>query len=200
MERTIPKKPKILGLDISVTATGVAVIHGRKLTSKTTKMISLGALGTKPDIVGRALRLWKKITEFAGDGITITCIEEPIIARQSLQSSRRLIELNYYVAAKLYESGIPFLYITTNQLKQVATGYGASEKEEIVASLRMEFPKLRVANDAEGDALSAAILGLTATRVKTKRDDIVVGNQAMTEIREKVVGNVLRGKNRVFMW
>lgn len=193
------KKLKCVGLDISVSSTGIAVIEGDRLTQNTVRMTTIKGGAVKPDIYGRMIRVWGEVLEFVGEGIALACVEEPIIKSRSIRSSRRLLELNTAICSRLYEGGIPFLVPVSQQLKQMATGYGRSDKEEVMQALNEEFGVLTVSDD-ESDAVALALMALTAVKMRTGMKWIKVGNAKMRELRFGIVKRVIGGKNRNFLW
>ena len=189
---------RVVGLDISIAATGIAIIDGDEITRETVSMTKVSGGQPKPNIVDRALRIWSKVWEFIGeDEIGLVAIEEPIIKPSSIRASRRLIECNFLICSKLLEMDIPVIMPTTNQLKKAATGNGRAEKEEIVSALRDEFD-LEIANDAEGDGLACALIALTALKMKHDYERLYIGNERMEKVRREVVKSILSGKNRCF--
>jgi len=187
---------RVVGLDVSVSGTGIAVVDGGRVSVETVRTMRISGGPPKPSIVDRANRIVDKILDFIGPGvITIASVEEPIIKPGALRSSRRLIELNFLVCSTLVRNGVPVVYPVIQQLKQAATGNGRAEKDEIVLCLAGEF-RVPISNDDEGDALAAALIGMSVVKTLQPERDVELGD--LSDVRMKVAKNVLAGKNRVF--
>ncbi len=174
----------VIGLDVSLTRTGIAVWRDGRMTTTSTVSQPIGAQSwdqRNTRIVGQA----RAITGWLQDNTPkpdLAVIEAPILHGPQTGSFFDRSGLWHGVYSKLRSSGwrIPVAVVNVATLKAWATGKGNADKAMMLHAARREWPG--VLNDDEADAgwlaaMGAAKLGhepveMTAWRVSglTKGD------------------------------
>lgn len=153
----------VVGLDLSLTGTGLAFVGGTPggVTQVGTRLLTSKPAGD--DVSARADRL----AELAGGivewcvGADLVCIERPAYSSNSGSVTDRA-GLWWLVVARLirgYE--IPVVDVVNNHLKTYATGKGNAGKDAVLAETVRRYGHLvpTLADNNEADALQLAALG-----------------------------------------
>lgn len=146
---------RFIGVDYSTTSCGVAIFDGEHwqtftLTSKPTG----STLADYYDrIVGLAAGLGATIDFRPGDVLAI----EGIAFAGRGSSVDRLHYAWHRTTEYLARFAIEPLIITTNQVKQLATGKGNAQKDEVLLATERRIPQTRVRNNDEADAVWIAV-------------------------------------------
>ncbi|GAA2199816.1 Holliday junction endonuclease [Streptomyces bangladeshensis] len=119
---TTPTKPRVLGLDLSITATGYALPDGQTGTFKGPWKGDWRLVAIKTAIAGQA------------DGIDLAVIEDlPTHAKSAGITGM----VHGAVRTVLMELGVPYVLITPATLKAYATGKGNADKTAMaIAALK----------------------------------------------------------------
>lgn len=154
--------PFVVGLDLSLTGTGVASnVRGVDLVEST---------GHKGDsLVQRHKRLQNLTVDILGafvDLDDVTCdqpslvvIEQPAFSRtQGSQHDRS--GLWWLVVSTLHDLDIPVAEIVPGQLKKYATGKGGAGKDVVLAEVVRRFPEYTGNNNNTADAYVLMAMGL----------------------------------------
>lgn len=144
--------PAVIGLDLSLKATGIAHVDGSTevFRPRADPAVNYG-LDRVDEIRDRILAV------LAGyDDIELVMIEG--LAYAAHDSSRQLAMLAGVIRMALYDAGHPFLTVTPNQLKKYATGSGKASKEAVVdaAQKRLRYDGY---DNNEADALWLRAMG-----------------------------------------
>lgn len=149
---------RIVGLDLSLTATGVAMLAGERTITKTIR-----SKGKADDgLATRALRLHNlslDILHIAATG-DVVIIEQPAYG-QTGGSHHDRSGLWWLVMDGLTVDAERELFaeVTPQGVKMYATGKGNASKSEVLAAVIKRYPQADVANDNEADALVLAAIG-----------------------------------------
>jgi len=139
----------ILGLDPSLTRTGVALPNGEAL-----------ALRPKDKGLDRLLWIRKEIGILIGsvDSLDFVCIEGFSYGSKG-KAVFEIAGLGYMLRLMMYENSIPFLEVSPSSLKKYATGHGNANKTEVI---RAAWKRLGYegTDDNEADALWLRAIGL----------------------------------------
>lgn len=145
--------PVVVGLDLSLTATGVATIYQDGLgDADTVASKTMGGL-----LYGRTVRLNSlevKIHQ-AVPMNAIVAIETPAHNQTSGHHHDRS-GLWWLVVSGLIGSGHTVYEVATTQVKKYATGKGNASKMEVMAAAIKRYPQFDIANDNEADAVILA--------------------------------------------
>lgn len=145
--------PRVVGLDLSLTATGVS--DGEKcwlIRSKGTKTATLD------DRRKRLTRLADEVDESCF-GVDLVVVEGPSFgqARQGGQHDRAGL---WWLVIHLVGSGRDVVEVPPASLKTYATGKGNASKDEVLAAVVRRYPDVDVADNNTADALVLAAMGL----------------------------------------
>lgn len=156
-----------IGLDLSLTGTGVAI--------KRDDVTELHTIKTKPaDFANDLLRIQYISDQVAKympprKEVNLVCIEDFFTHGPSAGSAIKLIMLGTIIRMSIFEIGYPFALISPMSLKKWITGKGNAEKSLI---LRDVFSKLGItaANDNEADATCLGHLAVQILLALNKGD------------------------------
>lgn len=145
--------PCIIGLDLSLTATGVAHPRGEVEVIRPDKIIKA------IDGMARIELIRTRISDMLD---ALTLVELVVIEGYSYGShqsyAREMGELGGVIRNHLYQERVPYLDVSPNMLKKIATGKGNASKYEVMqaASKRLNYDGH---NDNESDALWLRAIG-----------------------------------------
>lgn len=146
---------RVVGIDPSLTATGVADADGGLLT-----------ITSKPDgdtVADRARRLvtiWAHLRPLRLYAARLVVIEGPAFSRQGQAGVHLRAGLWWHIVTRLHAVGVPVAEVPPTTLKKYATGKGNATK----ADMRMALYKragLDIADDNQADAYWLRQMGLT---------------------------------------
>ena len=148
MER-LPVLPSFVGLDLSLTGTGVAVKSGSTIsaqTIKTTPKTCVDDLARLNHIIGEIVQRFPK-------NIGLICIEDFFTPHNAMQigAAIKLVMLGTSVRLALYQK-YPFVLVAPQVLKKYVTGKGNADKSLIVREVYKRW-NYEAKNDNEADAI-----------------------------------------------
>lgn len=145
---------RIVGLDISLTNTGVA-----ELTEETTRLYRVSSKACPDGVQDRWGRFNGMIDSLPmierGD---LVVIEQPAFSRTSGKHHDRS-GLWWFAVDFALQCGGLVTEVPPSTLKKYVTGKGNASKTEVLAATIKRFPSLTVADDNEADALGLAAMG-----------------------------------------
>ncbi|PYG00180.1 Holliday junction resolvasome RuvABC endonuclease subunit [Georgenia satyanarayanai] len=147
----------VVGIDLSLTATGIAHAYTGGTTVDT--ITSKGtADATLPARAARLDRLTTTILDNLGDA-QLVVLESPSLgqARQGGQLDRH--GLWWLVAHALHRRGYPTATVTPAGRAKYATGKGNAPKDAVLLAVARRYPTVEVVNNNEADALVLAAMG-----------------------------------------
>jgi crossover junction endodeoxyribonuclease RuvC len=145
--------PRVVGLDLSLTSTGVAIICG------TAVRLARIEPGDKGGDHARIDRIRSRVWELA-DGANLAVIEGPSYGSVTGKQHERA-GLWWIVTRMLWRAGLPYAVVTPSQLKKYATGKGAgpaSGKDKVLAVTVRRYPMADVDGNDVADALTLAAM------------------------------------------
>lgn len=157
-------KPRVVGLDLSLTATGIALADGTAITAKSAHLRGEPRLVWVRRQVAKAVGLAPTRDGSTLDRPTVVVIEAPaFMAKSSHQFS--LGQLAGVVKVMLYEAHVPYVEVVNQRIKTLATGRGNAPKPEV---LKAAWQRLGYegTDDNQADALWLRQLGLLALGVE----------------------------------
>lgn len=178
------KKVISIGLDLSLTGTGVVILDNGKIIGQT-------LIKSKPAIDGKPKDEVFRIQTIVHE-IVLTFIElehRPDIAiieglAFMVRNATALVQLsalNYFTRAMLMDYHIPFIIVAPTSLKKFITGNGASKKDVMLIETYKRYG-VSIMNDNECDAYGLAQIGQALNGGNTK---------SVTKLQEEVL-EVLR--------
>ena len=153
--------PRVCGLDLSITSTGLASIKGGLVATERFRT------ATPADVKTRTTAWYRtshdRMTKIADravaycDGADLVVIEGPSLHAKG-SSVDRMFGMWWIVTRALHEAGIPYAVVAPTQLKKYMTGSGGAGKDAVLAAVIKRLPGDVSGND-EADALAAAAMG-----------------------------------------
>lgn len=182
--KTDKKSITSLGLDLSLTGTGVVILEDGKIIKQ--HLIKSKPVGDKPiDELNRILKIVSDIkNEITGTMIHVAVIENLAFGVKNATSLTQLAALNYFVRNLLsHECGyeIPFILVAPPSLKKFITGSGNAKKDVMLIETFKRYG-VTILDDNECDAYGLAQVGLA----------LLDGNsKAITKLQDEVL-NLLK--------
>ena len=156
---------RILGLDLSLTSTGVCSILIEPMDHYDDREVDTRSIKTagKKDapLADRAHRLLRIIDQATlGDRPDLVVIEGPSFGqqRQSGQHDRAGLWWQTVIHFEVGEN-VPVVEVPPALLKRYATGKGNAGKDEVLAAVVRRYPDVPVTGNDEADALVLAAMG-----------------------------------------
>lgn len=155
----------VVGLDLSLTSTGVAVVnadpgavHGVKLSRATSK-------AGHNTVEARSVRLRGLAGSIVAHCATadLIVVESPVYAAQAASASvHDRAGLWWLVVARLTGAGKPVAEVSPTAVKTYATGAGNAKKDQVLAAVVRRYAAIPVVSNDEADALVLASMGCRA--------------------------------------
>lgn len=150
---------KILGLDLSLTGTGVVVLEDGKVVVEELIKSKPHEEKTPVHEIERIVLIKERILTIAEESNPdLVCIEGLAFGVRNATALVQLAGLNYMIREYLWQRGIKFLIVAPTSLKKFTTGHGNAKKEEMMLEV---FNKYGIAftDDNCNDAFCLANLG-----------------------------------------
>lgn len=149
---------RVVALDLSLAATGIAVTHDQvgepRLACRT---ITPRARGNRRTMIDHA-RMSETIGAIQAAmncRPDVTVIEEPLLIAGKGDTSVRLGELHGAIKHWIWARGYPYVDVHPSHVKQFATGNGGADKEKVRAAIIASYGQLlHVHTYDEADAVS----------------------------------------------
>lgn len=150
------RDPYVVGVDLSLTGTGVAIIDGGLIQTFTygTKG-SRGA--TLPQRAERLLNIVAAVRMYT-ERADFVVIEGPAFGQNNPGTHDRS-GLWWLVVDRLCFEGYPIAVVPPTTLKKYVTGKGNAQKDEVMLAVAHRYPDAEVKNNNEADALGLAAMG-----------------------------------------
>lgn len=148
----------VLGLDLSLTSTGYAVVRDdhRRVGTLTSKGSAAATLRQRHL---RLVGLVNDITDIAYDGVDLVVIEAPAYSRSNPGMHDRS-GLWWLVIDAL--DGLDVVEVAPSARAKYATGKGNASKDAVLAAVVRRYPDIDVTGNDEADALVLAAMGRRA--------------------------------------
>lgn len=153
----------IIGLDLSLTSTGLARINDGEVTLR--RVQSKPPPAARVTLASRSLRL-RKIAGEVFDyctGADLVVVEGPSYASDSGAAHDRA-GLWWLILARLTGQGYNVVEVPPTLVKQYATGKGNAPKDAVLAAVVRRYPHVNVDQNDVADALVLAAMGARFTR------------------------------------
>ncbi|GLU91316.1 hypothetical protein [Agromyces sp. NBRC 114283] len=156
-DQTPAEPPRFVGIDFSLTATGIAVIDGG--TARTELVKTRPDDGTIDGFTRRCASIVQGLFEagelFSGDRVAIEGV-----SMHSRSSSLDRIYGGWWLVASELQAYLahPIVVITPSQRAKYATGKGNAGKDAVLLSVARRYPDVPVADNNEADALVLAAM------------------------------------------
>lgn len=140
---------RVIGLDLSLTSTGVAGSDGW------VERIRVRDDGTPFNRL-RAIR--DRVRDYASSATDLVAVEGVAVQSRTGQALTRA-GLWHLVMEDVDARGVPWMQVPPTSLKKYATGKGNAGKDEVLAAAVKRFPAVDVRGNDEADALWLAAIG-----------------------------------------
>jgi crossover junction endodeoxyribonuclease RuvC len=169
---------RVIGLDLSLTGTGVAssLGHVDTITSKAQAAATLAARRA------RLRQLASEIVSRCKSPLDLVVIEAPAFSRTTGHMHDRS-GLWWLVVDALHGNDFPVVEVTATQRAKYATGKGNAAKDAVLAAVVRRYPDVEVSNNNEADALVLAAMGTRALGHPIETSLPVVNLAAMDAVR-----------------
>lgn len=146
--------PRVVGIDLSLTSTGLADSQGRS------HRIQTKAIHGVPETVERLDLIANTVMGFAMavDDLSLAVVEGPSYSSTGGQQHTRG-GLWWIAATRLVEVAAPILVVTPGQLKMYATGNGGAGKDAVLAAAIKRYPAHDITGNDVADAVVLAAIG-----------------------------------------
>jgi Holliday junction resolvasome RuvABC endonuclease subunit len=139
-----------VGLDPSLTCTGVAIANGGEVLTRRVVSPNLGK-----SLLARRNRIRRAVEGILAPipaRVDVTVIEVPH-SRQQFGAQNERIALYWILVDQLLARG-PVVEVAPSQRAKLATGSGRATKDDVVAVTRAAFPEAQIPDDNVGDAVA----------------------------------------------
>lgn len=154
--------PRVVGLDLSLTCTGVGVItlrQGRPCIASASTVTSKGTRAASlVDRHARITTLGNDIVHHA-KGAELAVIEAPFASGTKGGSPIDRMALFWFVAGALIRREVPVASIVGSSLKLAITGKGNCDKAALAVAITRLWPDVDVTSSDVSDAVGLAHLG-----------------------------------------
>ena len=152
-----PPSPIYVGLDLSLTSTGIAIIHDgtatvRRITSKPKPKATTADQAERLDILVSQI-----ISAIPPSDSTMVAIEGPSYG-SSGSAAHILGGLWWLVRHSLRVEGLDVTVVAPGTVKKYATGSGNAAKDQVLAAVVRRYPDVDVTGNDEADALVLAAI------------------------------------------
>jgi crossover junction endodeoxyribonuclease RuvC len=137
---------KIVGIDASLTGTGIAILN----SSLRTECIQTGLTGSR-----RLVDIRERVRSIV-EGAELVVLEGYAFARPN--QAHQIGELGGVLRVLFYEMGLKVIEVAPSAVKKYATGKGNAKKEDIAVAIYKRWGREFKTND-EADAFVLAVIG-----------------------------------------
>jgi Holliday junction resolvasome RuvABC endonuclease subunit len=144
-----------VGIDPSLTCTGVALIRDGEVETRRVVSPNIGA-----SLLARRNRIRKAVAGILAPippQVAVTVIEVPH-SRQQFGAQNERVALYWILVDQLLARG-PVIEVAPSQRAKLATGNGRATKDQVVSAARAAFPAARIPDDNVADAVGLAWAG-----------------------------------------
>lgn len=138
-----------VGVDPSLTCTGVAIADGGGVITRRVMSPNLGTT-----LLARRNRIRRAVDGILAPipaRVDVTVIEVPH-SRQQFGAQNERIALYWFLVDQLLARG-PVIEVAPSQRAKLATGSGRATKNEVVAATRAAYPEAQIPDDNVADAV-----------------------------------------------
>jgi len=169
----------VVGLDMSLTATGFCMKSGAVLNIDTVKTTPKSA----PDDLARLRFIANEVMSRIPLDVKMVCIEDYFTPsnRAQIGAAIKLVSLGTVMRMALYEAGLPFYVVAPSQMKKFATGKGVGQKNIVVREVYKRWG-VDAKDDNQADACILAHIA----------EAIVLGFEDLPKYQNEVVKKVVK--------
>ena len=169
----------IVGLDLSLTSTGVVVLLGDQIIEQ--KVVKSSPIGDRPtDEAVRLSDVTERVLALVPGNANLVVIENIAFMISKTTALVQLAAINYIVRIGLLKRNIPFVVVSPPSLKKFVTGKGVAQKDEMMLDTYKRWG-VSLTNNNECDAYGLARIGLA-----------ILGGDDIIESKQKEVVDLVK--------
>lgn len=156
---------KIVGIDPSLTGTGVAALTIPSTAKPRWQSTTVGSKPVGPTLHARYARLRRIIQGInrggltGADEITLVVIEAPSFGQQRQGGQHDRMGLWWEIVRRVDESGIPIAEVPPACRAKYGAGKGNAPKDAVLLATAGRYPTAGITNNNEADAVLLAAMG-----------------------------------------
>jgi len=172
-----------VGLDMSLTHTGICIKQGVRVRLETVKTTPK----TKPNDIERMSYIVGEVMARIPKDVSMIAIEDFFTPHNPLQirAAIGLVGLSTLMRNQLYYAGYPFYIVVGTQLKKYATGKGTGDKSIVVREVYKKWG-VEAKDDHQADATTLAYLAEAIYQSRNGEDMSGLPKYQM-EVLQKVI-------------
>lgn len=178
MTKLYIKNSCIIGLDLSLTGTGVIILKEGKLDCE--QLIKSKPTSDKSYLAEtrRLMKIRDQIAEIVdAKKPTLAVIEGMAFSIRSTTALTQLSGINYMVREMLIKKDVPFIIVAPTSLKKFITGSGAAKKDVILLEIFKRYG-ISFSDDNLGDAFilsrcGLALMGEEEEKLTLKQQEVI---------------------------
>lgn len=176
MKQKKESKTIVVGLDLSLTSTGVVVLHNDKIVEQ--KVVRSSPVGPLPvDEAKRLNTISEQVLALVPDTAELVAIEGIGFSISKTTAIAQLAAINYITRIGLMKRGISFVIVYPTTLKKFITEKGNSQKDLVMLEIYKQYGHSLTDNNI-ADAFVLATIGQSLlgkpTKKPTQRQDEVI--------------------------
>lgn len=155
------RQQRVVGLDLSLTCTGVARITNREYEGTTVQVTRVTSKPTRdPSLADRSRRLRRLAADVVtlAAGADLVLVEGPSYASNTGSAHDRA-GLWWLIVGRLTGAGLNVVEVPPSSLKTYATGKGNAGKDDVLSAVVRRYPSVTFNGNDEADALVLAAMG-----------------------------------------
>lgn len=156
---------RVTGLDLSLTATGIATygefgwdeVSTIKCKAPSSVLLGKARIQNRAEVHARLGKILDAVTSHAM-GSDLVVVEGPSFGSTG-SAAHQIAGLWWLVTNRLHRLGLDVVVATPSQVKKYLTGSGNADKDVMVIEATKRLPEAKAANNNEVDAVVLAALG-----------------------------------------
>lgn len=174
-----------VGLDLSLTGTGIVVLNDGKIVKQQLIKSKPVPDGKPIDEVKRIRKIVEQIEVITGEyKPTIAVIEGLAFMVRNATALVQLSALNYMTRAMLMDHNVPFVIVAPTSLKKFVTGNGAAKKDVMLIETFKRWG-VTILDDNECDAYALSQVGLALLGGNSK-DTTKLQEEVLTLLKKQL--------------
>lgn len=172
----------IVGIDLSLAGTGLAVLDTRSTELMTTRRLpTKKSSDSIVDLLERMRHIRTCCSELTY-GADLVVVEEQSYASTG-SAARAIAGVWYLVVDQLLSDGLSFAMVPPSTLKLYATGKGNTKKREVSLAVARMWPDVVTASDDTDDAIVLASMGADFLGLALPYERTAYRERAMVKLR-----------------
>lgn len=172
----MPEFDRIVGVDPSLTSTGIALVEGGRFTAVERVRTKLKGHQRVDHIVSRILEVADSPVD------TLVGIEGTAMGAKGA-AVVQIFGLWGIITRELWKAGFRYYVVGPTTLKKYATGSGAAGKDDVMTAVVRSYPDVDFTGNDMADAMVIAAIG-------ARQHDAPIAGETKTKIQLETLGKV----------